>query len=86
MKYIQNPEIDSSELNGEKVMMNLDKGLYFNLNRVGSDMWDILGKESTIDEIVEKMIDKYDVSFDECKKEVILFIDKLIENELIKNA
>lgn len=38
-KVCQSREIDSTDLNGEKVMMNLDKGKYFALNLVGSRIW-----------------------------------------------
>ena len=32
----KNLEIDDTDLDGEKVMMNLDKGEYFMMNEVGS--------------------------------------------------
>lgn len=83
MRYIQNKEIDSSDLNGEKVMMNLNLGMYFGLNDVGSRIWDFLKEEKALEQIVESLIKEYNVEMEECKVQVQDFLDRLKENELI---
>ncbi|WP_194191082.1 lasso peptide biosynthesis PqqD family chaperone [Clostridium chrysemydis] len=83
MLYIQNKDIDSSDLNGEKVMMNLNLGMYFGLNEVGSRIWEIIKDKKTQDEIVELLVEEYNVELDICKSEVQYFLDRLEENELI---
>ena len=40
----KNLEIDDTDLDGEKVMMNLDKGEYFMMNEVGSRIWEIISE------------------------------------------
>ena len=40
----RNHEIDATDLDGEKVMMDLDKGQYFMLNGVGGDIWELTEK------------------------------------------
>ena len=35
-------DIDTTDLNGEIVMMDLEKGRYFSLNGVGSRIWEII--------------------------------------------
>ena len=38
----KNLEIDDTDLDGEKVMMNLERGEYFMMNEVGSRIWEII--------------------------------------------
>ena len=38
----QNKSIDATELDNEKVMMNISKGQYYALNSVGSKIWDVI--------------------------------------------
>lgn len=83
-KIVQNKKIDASDIDGDKVMMDLDKGMYFSLNSVGSRIWDIIENPITIDQVVEILLSEYDIDKNECKETVVSFIKGLEENELIK--
>ena len=50
----KNLDIDDTDLDGEKVMMNLDKGEYFMMNEVGSRIWEIIEKSISVKEIIER--------------------------------
>lgn len=80
-----NDEIDATDLNGERVMMNLEKGKYFALNDVGSRIWNIIEeeKEVAVQKIIDKLLDEYDVQSETCKNAVINFINKLRDEELV---
>lgn len=80
-----NDEIDATDLNGERVMMNLEKGKYFALNDVGSRIWNIIEeeKEVAVQKIIDKLLDEYDVQNDTCKNAVVNFINKLRDEELV---
>ena len=80
----KNIEIDDADLDGEKVMMNLDKGKYFSLNEVGSRIWTIISSSISIKGITDILIKEYDVDYETCKVEVIKFIKKLYEDDLIE--
>lgn len=73
-------DIDVTELNGEKVMMDLDKGKYFMLNGTGSVIWDCIIESKTISQIIEKLLNEYDVSREVCEKTVLEYLEKL-DNE-----
>lgn len=80
---IKNNEIDDSEIDGDKVMMNLDKGEYFMMNSVGSRIWDIIASPITVKEIMTTLIEEYDVEEETCKDSVIEFLVRLNNAELI---
>lgn len=83
-KICQSKEIDATDLNEEKVMMNLDKGRYFALNPVGSRIWDIIEKEICVSEIVNVLLNEYDIDKESCEKSVINFLRILKDAELIR--
>lgn len=80
----QSREIDATNLNGETVMMNLDKGEYFGLNTIGSRIWNIVSEEITIKDIVNILLNEYEIDNDTCEKSVIDFLKELQTAELIK--
>ena len=79
-----NKDIDATEFNDEKVMMNMDKGKYYALNEVGSRIWDLINKDTEVSEIIKALLEEYDVSEEECTKEVISYLEDLYNAELIE--
>lgn len=74
---IANKDIDVTDLNGEKVMMNMDQGKYFMIKGVGNRIWDILKEEKSYNQVVEILLNEYEVDRDTCEKSVTEFVDKL---------
>lgn len=81
---VKNKEIDDVDLDGEKVMMNLDKGQYFMINKVGGRIWEIIDNDIKVNDIINMLIKEYDVDEIKCKNNVIMFLQKLNQAELIK--
>lgn len=80
---VKNKEIDDSEIDGDKVMMNLDKGEYFMMNSVGSRIWDIIDSPITVKDIMATLIEEYEVEEETCKASVVNFLKRLNNAELI---
>lgn len=76
-------DIDDSDLDGEKVMMNLDKGQYFIINNVGSRIWEIINEPISVSDIIYILVDEYDITSNECEGSLKKFIKELWEAELI---
>lgn len=79
----KNLEIDDTDLDGEKVMMNLDKGEYFMMNEVGSRIWDIIIEPINVKGIIEALLSEYEVDKETCTDTVIEFLGRLNNAELI---
>lgn len=80
----KNESIDDTDLDGEKVMMNLDKGQYFMMNEVGSRIWDIIEKPMTPKEIVQALLNEYEVEEATCEETVMEFLNELNKAELVQ--
>ena len=79
----KNLEIDDTDLDGEKVMMNLDKGEYFMMNEVGSRIWEIISEPINVQEIISTLRNEYEVDEETCKDTVIEFLGRLDNADLI---
>lgn len=79
----KNLEIDDTDLDGEKVMMNLDKGEYFMMNEVGSRIWEIISEPINVKEIINTLRNEYEVEEETCKDTVIEFLGRLNHADLI---
>ncbi|MGL5713631.1 MAG: lasso peptide biosynthesis PqqD family chaperone [Paraclostridium sp.] len=76
-------DLDTTDLDGDKVMMDLEKGQYFALNSVASRIWEELEKPVKVSDIVDTLIQEYEVEKTECEKSVLEFIQGLQNAELI---
>ena len=79
----KNLEIDDTDLDGEKVMMNLDKGEYFMMNEVGSRIWEIISEPINVRRIIDTLRSEYEVDKETCKDTVVEFLGRLNNADLI---
>ncbi len=73
----------ASDLDGEKVMMSIQKGEYYGLGKTGTFIWDHIENYISISDLITLITDKYNVKKEQCLKDIIPFITDLIEKELI---
>lgn len=79
----KNPQIISSKMDDEVVMMSVEKGNYYGLNRVGSEIWEKLTKPLTVSHLCDKLMQEFDVEKEQCEREVITYLEKLVSEGLI---
>lgn len=73
-----------SDMNGEKVMLSVENGKYYNLGRIGGDIWEFISSPITLDDLVVCLTEKYDVSVRECEIQVERFLEMLWNEGLVK--
>ena len=74
----------SSNIGGETVILNLATNEYYTLNEISSFIWGKLESSHTKDEIVEHIMNEYDVSKDQCTHDITLLFDELVSIDLIE--
>lgn len=83
-KYQVTPEVLSSKIDEEIVLMSIEAGYYFGLEPVGSRIWEILSeKPATFDELVTQLMEEYDVDVETCQNDVKSFIDDMVSKKLL---
>lgn len=73
--------LNVTDLAGEKVMVDFEQGKYFMIKGTGNDIWDMLqeNKNITPGQIIEKLLEEYEVSQEECEASVMEFLGKMQE-------
>ncbi len=79
----QNKDILASNIDEEKVMMSVEKGLYYGLNPVGSQLWDLLEKNITVSSLIDAVLLKYDVDREDCERDVLEFLADLYKKGIL---
>ena len=79
----RNPEIITSEIDDEIVMMSIDEGKYFGLNVIGSAIWEILEQPQAIEDIISSLLKRFDVSEEQCQAESFTFIEDMIDKKTL---
>ncbi|GIP43223.1 hypothetical protein J45TS6_16820 [Paenibacillus sp. J45TS6] len=82
--YIQEEGYVVSDMNGDKVMMSIQSGKYYNLGKTGGRIWELLSEGNTIPNLVHTLTTEFAVSTDQCEKHVQTFMQHLYKEGLIK--
>ncbi len=80
---IASPDQISSDLGDEAVILNLKSGVYHGLNEVGARVWNFIQQAKTVKEILEMLLQEYDVDVEQCNKDLIALLSDLLAAELI---
>jgi hypothetical protein len=82
--YIQNDLLTTALMDGELVMMDLSQGKYFGLNTPASQIWSLLASPKSIDDVVLELMSLFDVAEGECRTDTIIFLQQLVDKQLVK--
>jgi hypothetical protein len=73
----------SCELAGEAIILNLKSGVYYGLNSVGSRIWALIQKPKVVSEIIDRILNDFDVDRGRCECDLLALLNKLASAELI---
>lgn len=77
-------EIVTADMDGETVMMNIESGSYYNMGKMGSVIWDMTGEAVLVETLVLALLEKYEVSREQCEKEVLAFLNHMNREGLLE--
>ncbi|TQS74314.1 lasso peptide biosynthesis PqqD family chaperone [Ornithinibacillus gellani] len=71
-------------MGGEKVMLSIQNGKYYNLGKMGGEIWGHLKQPISIGKLVYLLMETYQVNQKECETEVVAFLELLLNEQLIE--
>lgn len=80
---VQSPGNVISDMDGETVMMSIDNSKYYNLGAIGGYIWGNIMTPISINKLISKLTNEFNVENSECEKEVISFLEQLLNEKLI---
>ena len=79
----RNPLLVSSEIDNERIMMNIKTGEYYGLDAIGNRIWTLLEKPIKISSLIEILVAEFNVSANQCESDTMEFLNLLSEKKLI---
>lgn len=67
----------SCKLSEEAVVLSFQDGTYYGLNAVGARIWELLEKPRTVKEIVDLLLEEFDVERPQCESDLRAFLDEM---------
>jgi hypothetical protein len=78
-RLVRAPDLVTSDMDGDIVMMNIDQGKYFGIGGVGPRLWELLEQPRTPDELVRLICAEYEVDESTCRADIIAFVQNMLD-------
>jgi ABC-type Fe2+-enterobactin transport system substrate-binding protein len=75
--------LDVTDLDGEKVMIDFSSGKYFLLKGAANEIWDFIQNPIIVSDIIQNLMNVYDVSENTCRESIYSFLTQLKNYEFI---
>jgi hypothetical protein len=68
----------------ELAMMSLHTGTYFVLDKVAARIWERMSNPVAVVDLVDELLELYDVAPNRCEADVLAFLQKLLARGLVR--
>lgn len=76
----------STSLDGEAVVLELSKGIYYGLPAVGATVWEMIQQPISVDDLVRDITEEYDVSEERCHEDLVALLGEMIDRGLARTV
>jgi hypothetical protein len=77
------PEMITSNIDGEIVMMSIDNGEYYGLDEIGSRIWALIETPIEVKALFNILLTEFEVDETECKTDTLDFLNDLYDKKLV---
>lgn len=78
-----NPIVLATDVDGEVVMMDAERGAYYGLNAIGSDIWNRLIESTVVADLCGDLARTYDAPAEQIEAETLELLHLLAEKNLV---
>lgn len=82
----RNPDLVAAGMNGDIVMMSIERGLYFGISGVGTRIWELLEQPTRVEALAQAIQAEYDVDEATCQQDLLVFARELIKHGVVTVA
>jgi hypothetical protein len=72
-----------SDMGGEKVMLSISNGKYYNLGEIGGVIWDAIEQPLSFGKLMDNLLSEYQVDRETCEQQVLTFLEMLIKEDIV---
>ncbi|ADZ09099.1 hypothetical protein Metbo_0849 [Methanobacterium lacus] len=77
-------DVVSCNLDDEVAILNTQSGIYYGLDPIGAKIWNSLQKPCSISDLIELILEEYDVEEERFKTDLLDLVNDLKEKGLVK--
>jgi hypothetical protein len=77
------PDVVYRDLDGEAVLLNVRSGVYFGLNETGTQIWNILAGNSSLQDAYSRIVQEYSVEPELARNDLLKLAAQLVEKGLV---
>lgn len=85
-KVAQSQDIMASSVDSEVVMANISTDKYYGLNPVSTRIWQLLEQPKSLVEVCDVLVEQYDVDKQICQNDVLTFVRKMVDEQILELA
>lgn len=71
------------KLDGKSVLLHIEKETYYTLDEVGTDMWNLLNEKENIEDVLNILLETYDIDRKTLEYDLNNLIKKLSQSNLL---
>ena len=83
-KIIFSDTVFAQEVDGEMVLLDMESENYFGLDEVGTAIWQAMQEKETLQEVLEALLEQYEVEAEVLERDLSDFVTKLLESGLVE--
>jgi len=81
--YSRTADVIEADVGGEIVLLHTQNWQYFEFDRVGAAIWNLLESPASLDALVGSLTEKFEVAPDQCREETKAFLDEMVSRGLV---
>jgi len=82
----RNPDLVAAVMDGDIVMMSIERGLYFGISGVGTRIWALLEIPMSVEDLVRIIRSEYEIDEVTCQTDLLAFAQDLVGNGIVQIA
>lgn len=81
--YRAEPDVVDCDIGGDRALLHLQTNTYFTMNATASALWLALAEPKNIDELINVVTEKFEVSADQCRGDIEVLLSQMMEANVI---
>lgn len=81
---VASPQQVSAEVDGEAVILGMDRGEYYGLDPIGTRIWQLVAEPVSVHTLQEAVLEEYEVTPEQCLTDLRALLGQLKREGLIE--
>lgn len=81
--YSAQPDVVDCDIGGDRALLHLQTNTYFTMNATASALWLALAEPKNIEELINVVTEKFEVSADQCRRDIEVLLSQMMEANVI---